>query len=88
MKGSSSGMAGSSSASRSTSAVSEMTRDQLTDVLSPPGGDVVSPPQGAPSSPVDTMTTRLEQVSVQTRDPVVRKGNAGKEVRLTANYVR
>ena len=63
-------------------------RDKLKDVQSP--SEVVSPPAGLVSPPADVaaVTTAMEHVSLSKSEPVVKKGSAGKEVKMTANYVR
>ena len=64
------------------------------DVQSPPEvmstPEVVSPPTGLVSPPADVpaVTAAMESVSVQRSEPVVKKGSAGKEAKMTANYVR
>ena len=60
-----------------------MTRDQDLDVVSPPAG-LVSPP----AHDVPALTSTLQHASLQDTEPVVKKGSAGKETKLQANYVR
>ena len=52
--------------------------------------EVVSPPTGLVSPPADVsaVTAAMESVSVQRSEPVVKKGSAGKEAKMTVNYVR
>ena len=50
----------------------------------------MSPPVGLVSPPADVaaVTTTLAETSLDKKDPVVMKGTAGKEIKVTANYVR
>ena len=47
-----------------------------------PSSDLVSPP-----ADVVSVASKIQQVSIKS-EPTVKKGSAGKEVKLTANYVR
>ena len=49
----------------------------------------MSPPSGLVSPPADVVSvaSKIQQVSIKS-EPIVKKESAGKEVKLTANYVR
>ena len=51
----------------------------------------MSPPSGLVSPPADVVAvaSKIQQVSIKKSEPIVKKGTARKEVKLTAaNYVR
>jgi len=81
---------GSSSGGKSQCGLStlDITQDQVRDIPTPQG--VVSPPVGlvSPPSNVAEVTSSMAQTSLAKNEPVVKKGTAGKECKLTANYVR